>query len=214
MGRNGKGLKTSNRRLIRFGTVAPLLVGAFLVLSGSLAANSWREDKQRRDLDKETERLAEAIRLESPSAPRVDKLKEAQRRLEKASDLFPPDLTKSVALQSIMAMASRSDVEVVGIQEKAAARRVVGGHVYYAWPFSVKVEGSLQPILALVTSLEGMEAGPLALQKLSLGRARTAGYAATLDVAFYTRSRTESPPSPTPQKPQKPAKANDKPSQK
>lgn len=201
---NGKALKANGGRRIRLGTVAVLAIGAFLVLSGALAVNAWQQSKKRDVLESDIARLGEAVQRE-PSLPigPSGKMKEAQERLERASELFPADLKQSAALESILQVSSSSDVQVAGVQEKPPTKQVIGEHVYYVWPFSLKVEGAPENLFGLVARFEGMEAGPVVLQKVVLNNNRTR-YVASLDLAFYTRSRTETVPTPAPQKPDKP----------
>ncbi|MBI4287734.1 MAG: hypothetical protein HY671_04800 [Chloroflexi bacterium] len=213
---NGKATQTNKRAgpKIRFGLVAALVIGAFVIVSGSLFAYSRQQDGQRQELETDSARLAEAMRTTGPPAAVSVGTKQAQERLEKAASLFPAGIATSAALDSILKVASASDVQVTGLQEKMAIRQVIGEHVYYAWPFHLKAEGPQTNLLNLAARLEAMEAGPLILQKAVLQKGKN-GYAAALDIAFYTRSRMESAPTPTP-KPtsQKTDKGKDSPAQK
>lgn len=201
-GKSKVNAKPKDSSKISIGILVPLVIGVFLIFSGSLAANSFQDEKQRQFLEAESANLTEAVNRQTIiSSASKDRLKEAQERLEKASNFFPAELTGSIALKAILTVASENNVQVINIQENPPTRQIVGENIYYAWPFSLKVEGALQSLLILITKLERKEAGPLVLQKVKLNKNKS-GYSANLDLAFYTRSRTETIP-----KPQKPEKS-------
>lgn len=179
---------------ISIGIVVPLLIGIFLIFSGGLAANTFQDEKELKALEEEAANLAAAIKGQSvmPSVSK-DRLKEAQEKVEKATNFFPGELIGSTSLQAILKIATTSDVQVTYIQEKPPARQIVGENVYYSWPFSLKVEGTLWSLLTLVSRLERYEAGPLVLQKVALEKNKT-NYRSSLELAFYSRSRTEFAP--------------------
>ena len=196
-------IKTEKRVNIKigFGIIIPLVIGVFLIFSGSLAANTFQGEKELKALKEEAANLAAAIKGQSvmPSISQ-DRLREVQEKLEKTTNFFPGELLGSTSLQAILTIASQSDVQVTNIQEKPPARQIVGEYVYYSWPFSLKVEGTLWSLLTLVSRLERYEAGPLVLQKVGLEKNK-ANYSSSLELVFYTRSRTEF--APKLQKPQK-----------
>ncbi|MEK7847809.1 MAG: hypothetical protein AAB270_02670, partial [Chloroflexota bacterium] len=128
-------------------------------------------------------------------ADHQDRLQAARDRLESAANLFPEQLKVSQVLETILTVASRSDARLLGLQEKAPTREVVGTHVYYTWPFTLRAQGSVEQLLRLVTRLERGEGGPLVLHKVGLTRNKE-DYTASVDLAFYTRSRTETAPKP------------------
>ena len=194
--------KTKASSKISIGILVPLVIGVSLIFSGSLAANSYQDEKQRQSLEAEAANLTNAVNGQSIiSSASKDRLKETQERLEKASNFFPAELTGSVSLQAILTVASNNNVQVINIQENPPTRQIVGENIYYAWPFSLKVEGALQSLLKLIIKLERQETGPLVLQKVKLNKNKS-GHSANLDLVFYTRSRTEAIP-----KPQKPEKS-------
>lgn len=194
-------LKNIANARIGIGVILALLIGGFLIFSGSLAANTFQEERRLKDLEKEAAGLTAAIKGQTSIASvSNDRLKEARDRLEKATDFFPGELTGSMSLQTILKIASESDVQVTLVQEKPPVRQIAGEYVYYAWPFGLQVEGTLWSLLTLISKLERFEAGPLVLQKVTLGKNKE-NYNSSLELAFYTRSRTES--APKPQKPEK-----------
>ena len=154
--------KTKARSKISIGILVPLIIGVSLIFSGSLAANSYQDEKQRQSLEAEAANLTNAVNGQSIiSSASKDRLKETQERLEKASNFFPAELTGSVSLQAILTVASNNNVQVINIQENPPTRQIVGENIYYAWPFSLKVEGALQSLLILIIKLERQETGPL-----------------------------------------------------
>ncbi|MBF8264272.1 MAG: hypothetical protein HW384_136 [Dehalococcoidia bacterium] len=183
-----------NRARISIGIIVPLLIGIFLIFSGSLAANTFQDDKELKALEEEASNLAAAIKGQ-PIMPSVskDRLREAQEKQEKATNFFPAELKGSTSLQAILTIATQSDVQVTNIQEKPPARQIVGENVFYSWPFSLKVEGTLWSLLTLISRLERYEAGPLVLQKVALEKNK-ANYSSSLELMFYSRSRTEFAP--------------------
>lgn len=191
---NKTNTKTNTR--VSIGIMVPLVIGASLIFAGSLAANSYSEVKQRESLEAEAAHLSKAMMVQSGQQSDLDvRLKETQSRLDRAINYFPAELTGNAVLQSILMVASVNGTQVLNVQEKPRTKKIVGDSVYYACPFSLKLEGSLESLLAMIAALEQQEAGPVVVQRVAMNSTKTA-YNASLELTFYTRSLTESVPTP------------------
>jgi len=186
----------TSRAKISLGILVPLLIGIFLIIAGSLAFNKYKTEKEMKALEEESADLSQALKGQQAMANISTKsLQEAQARLEKASNYFPPELVGSKSLQAILTEASQNNVQVTLLQEKQPARKIVGESVYYAWPFNIATKGSLWSLLAFINKLEQSEIGPVVFQRVTLDK-NESDYSASLEIAFYTRSRTEVVPVP------------------
>lgn len=200
--------KTRKTFKIGIGIIVPLVVGACLLFSGSIAASSWLQDRQRQALEADIARLSGAAKVQTQfTAAPQEKLKEAKERLERASNFFPAELKASTALEAVLLVASQSDVKVINLQEKIPSRYVIGEHVYYSHPFTLRAEGTVEHLIDLVYRLEQLEGTPLVFQRVSLNKNKEF-YEASLDITLYSRSRTETVPKL--QKPEKGKESNAK----
>ena len=169
------------------GVVALVLGVAALVAIVVLAGFYFKRNSQRGELDSDIAKTREQLNDYDSEEALQQRLEEVQARLDQEKAFFPQELSSGDVLDSILALASASEVNVVSLNTQPAKEENRGEHTYSALFIDLEVQGSLQQLEAFLEGLEGGTMKTVALQEISLV-AMDSSPSVSLEFYVYARS--------------------------
>jgi Tfp pilus assembly protein PilO len=150
------------------GVVTLVLGVAALVAVVVLAGFYFKRNSQRGALDSDIAETTEQLKDYDSKEALQQRLEEARARLDQEKAFFPQELSSGDVLDSVLALASDSGVNVVSLNTQPAKEENRGEHTYSALFIDLEVQGSLQQLEKFLEGLEGGTMKTVALQEISL----------------------------------------------
>ena len=188
----------------RLKLIITLAAIVLLVLYGYFGLGYLKGRNEHKVLASQTADISQTLsQVSEPAEDQEQRLSDLRARLAAEQNVFPDKLNSTQIINDIFRLADECGIKAIPIVTQPWSTEYIGQHDYSIFRLNISAEGDLPQLLSFVSILEESEYSTLIIEDVSVSAVREQfpgdnatqeikPFTASLDVAVYTQSLTQS----------------------